>query len=124
MSGIFQAYAWHMNLDSICLAYARLRPTPTQSTCLYYYHDNEASKCVPGSTFLGIPDAIRRSRGIAVLLCQRTSFIARGAIMTLRYQGPHRNLEASGVARNNPTKVAINQSCSILPYMFPVLKCL
>ncbi len=22
------------------------RPTPTQSTCLYYYHDNEASKCV------------------------------------------------------------------------------
>ena len=21
-------------------------PTPTQSTCLYYYHDNEASKCV------------------------------------------------------------------------------
>jgi hypothetical protein len=23
-------------------------PTPTQSTCLYYYHDNEASKCVQG----------------------------------------------------------------------------
>ena len=23
------------------------RPTPTQSTCLYYDHDNEASKCVP-----------------------------------------------------------------------------
>jgi hypothetical protein len=23
------------------------RPTPTQSTCLYYYHDNEASQCVP-----------------------------------------------------------------------------
>ena len=23
------------------------RPTPTQSTCLYYCHDNEASKCVP-----------------------------------------------------------------------------
>jgi len=22
------------------------RPTPTQSTCLYYDHDNEASKCV------------------------------------------------------------------------------
>ncbi len=22
------------------------RPTPTQSTCLYYCHDNEASKCV------------------------------------------------------------------------------
>jgi hypothetical protein len=22
------------------------RPTPTQSTCLYYVHDNEASKCV------------------------------------------------------------------------------
>jgi hypothetical protein len=21
------------------------RPTPTQSTCLYYDHDNEASKC-------------------------------------------------------------------------------
>jgi hypothetical protein len=21
------------------------RPTPTQSTCLYYVHDNEASKC-------------------------------------------------------------------------------
>jgi hypothetical protein len=24
------------------------RPTPTQSTCLYYDHDNEASKCVCG----------------------------------------------------------------------------
>jgi hypothetical protein len=23
----------------------RFSPTPTQSTCLYYYHDNEASKC-------------------------------------------------------------------------------
>jgi hypothetical protein len=23
----------------------RKRPTPTQSTCLDYYHDNEASKC-------------------------------------------------------------------------------
>ncbi len=22
------------------------RPTPTQSTCIYYYPDNEASKCV------------------------------------------------------------------------------
>jgi hypothetical protein len=22
-----------------------LRPTPTPSTCLYYYHDNEASQC-------------------------------------------------------------------------------
>ena len=24
----------------------REAPTPTQSTCLYYDHDNEASKCV------------------------------------------------------------------------------
>ncbi len=28
------------------------RPTPTQSTCLYYYHDNEASKCVFFETYL------------------------------------------------------------------------
>jgi hypothetical protein len=29
------------------------RPTPTQSTCLYYYHDHEASKCVEPTAGLG-----------------------------------------------------------------------
>ena len=29
----------------------REAPTPTQSTCLYYDHDNEASKCVQKCTF-------------------------------------------------------------------------
>ena len=32
------------------------RPTPTQSTCLYYDHDNEASKCV-NNGFAPIPVA-------------------------------------------------------------------
>jgi hypothetical protein len=35
-----------MILIFICLKnYDYYVPTPTQSTCLYYVHDNEASKC-------------------------------------------------------------------------------
>ena len=46
------------------------RPTPTQSTCLYYDHDNEASKCVrlrkPSGT-LAMFDIVCQTYDICIL---------------------------------------------------------
>ena len=50
----------------------REAPTPTQSTCLYYDHDNEASKCVEKSGFeVGPGDhvgTINGTRGLPLFL--------------------------------------------------------
>jgi hypothetical protein len=41
-NGVFESY---LDVISDVISQGAKRPTPTQSTCLYYYHDNEASKC-------------------------------------------------------------------------------
>ena len=44
------------------LCYGIEAPTPTQSTCLYYDHDNEASKCGIVAAVLGTK-SVARVRG-------------------------------------------------------------
>ncbi len=58
-----------------CWSQGAKRPTPTQSTCLYYDHDNEASKCV----LICVGISPRKQSAKLALSCRKTE--ARGCLL-------------------------------------------